>query len=219
MATKNPALPGPGQTDLWEELSVRHHWFHILRAAIIDNKIAEMGTTAWAVYCVIKAYTDLETGASYPSQSTIASHLGTSVDTVQRALKKLQEMELVEQEVRGRKSVYRLVEHVPLDRVHTDEVGTRTRHTIAHAHQPYAPVHFQSFVNQLQDFAKSGNLPAGATFNIKLVVNNIQQGDNGTVIMVDTVEAGANGRTGAFDSAVTDVTEKLKRQMNLLKTV
>jgi DNA-binding transcriptional ArsR family regulator len=213
------ALPGPGQTDLWEELSVRHHWFHILRAAIIDNKIAEMGTTAWAVYCVIKAYTDLETGASYPSQSTIASHLGTSVDTVQRALKKLQEMELVEQQVRGRKSVYRLVEHVPLDQVRTDEFGGKHRRTVAHASQPYAPLEFQRFVNQLQDFAKSGNLPAGATFNIKLVVNNIQQGDNGTIFMVDTVEAGENGRTGAVDVAATDVTAKLRKQMSMLKTI
>jgi len=207
------------QPDLWGELSVRHHWFHILRAAIIDNKIAEMGTTAWAVYCVIKAYTDLETGASYPSQSTIASHLGASVDTVQRALKKLQEMELVQQQVRGRKSVYRLVEQVPLEKVHINELGVRTRKTVAHAHQPYAPMEFQGFVKQLQDFARSGNLPAGATFNVKLVVNNIQQGDNGTIFLVDTVDTGATGRTELPHSAVTDVTDKLRRQMNTLKTI
>lgn len=191
------------QKEIWDELSVRHHWFHILRSAIIDNKIAEMGFSAWAVYCVVKAYTDLETGASYPSQSTIAGHLDTSVDTVQRALKKLIEMKLIEQEVRGRRSVYRLVEHVPLDRIKVDERGAKTRTTVAHATQTYAPLGFQGFISQLQDFAKNGKIPDGASFNVtvKLNVTNIHQGDHSTVHISNVIPDDSIEVTPAFDAA------------------
>lgn len=185
------------QNDLWEELNVKHQWFHILRAAILDNKIAEMGTTAWSVYCVIKAYTHLDSGESFPSQARIAGHLGVSVDTVARATDKLTEMGLIQKEKQGRKSMYRLIETVPLEL-------KRDSSRAGQASQPYVPLGFQSFINQLQNYARTGNLPEGATFNVTLNITNVSQGDNSTVnISQVTVQdpSGANLRMDAVDSA------------------
>lgn len=196
----NDIVPQAGQSDLWEELAVKHQWFHILRAAILDNKIAEMGTTAWAVYCVIKAYTHLDTGESFPGQTKIAGHLGVSVDTVARATDKLIELGLVVKKKVGRHSSYQLIEAVPLERA-------RDKVRVGEAKQEYAPLGFQSFIHQLQEYARSGQLPPGATFNVTLNVTTITQGDHSTVNINQVSVAEPSGhiiRTGAGHSDVID---------------
>lgn len=214
----NEVAPAVGQGELWEELAVRHHWFHILRATIIDNQIAKMGTTAWAVYCVIKAYTDLKTGTSFPSQQTIAGHLGVSVDTVQRALKVLLEMKLVEQHIRGRKSLYGLVEQVPVDKVSRDRFGTTvSSEPYGTAQIPYVPIQFAEQINKLIESAKSGELPAHIHINI------IQQGDNSTAYVANSMEIHGStvktSRMGAADSAVVDASEKIAKRRQVLNDI
>jgi DNA-binding transcriptional ArsR family regulator len=90
------------QPELWEELKVENHWFHVVRAMIQRDKIAEMGVYAWAVYCVLKSYAALDTGKSYPGRDAIAKHVGISLDTVDRALTKLDEMGIVARRKLGR---------------------------------------------------------------------------------------------------------------------
>lgn len=186
-----------GQSELWEELNVKHQWFHILRAAIIDNKIAEMGASAWAVYCVIKAYAQLNTGESFPSQAKIAGHIGVSVDTVQRAIDRLIELKLVTREKVGRRSQYHLIESFPLERKSDGERVGQVEH-------PYMPMQFNDLIGQIKAYASSGRLPPGATFNVTLNVTHITQGDNSTVNINQVSVADPNGRTDAVYSAALE---------------
>lgn len=186
-----PAGQG-GQSELWEELTVKNQWFHVMRADILDNKIAEMGTTAWCVYCIIKAYTNLKSGESWPSQATIAGHMGVSVDTVARATQKLEEMGKIKSEKKGRKRQYLTVEQVPLERK-SDQVRVGT------AEQNYVPMLFEPIMNQLKQYASEGKLPPNAPFNITFNVNLISQGDNSTV-NINNVSASPSGEMPGNDA-------------------
>lgn len=161
------------QNELWDELKVDSHWFHVVRSMIIRDRIAEMGVNAWAVYCVLKAYTQLDTGRTWPSQDKIANHIGASVDTVARATDRLIELGIVEKRRVGRHNEYSLIEQIPL-RGRQDEI-------VAFGERDYAPLGFKRFLDELKAFAKTGEVIPGASFKITLNVNLIQQGDNSTV--------------------------------------
>jgi len=158
--------------DLWPELKVEHHWFHIVRAMILRGKIAEMGVHAWAVYCVLKSYTALNTDRAWPSQQKIAEHLGLSTDTVMRSIERLVQLNVINKRRIGKRNEYELMESVPI----SDPAGN----VVATGRQTYTPMAFQSMMNELKEFARSGSLPAGGV-KIELSVNFIQQGDHGTV--------------------------------------
>lgn len=162
-----------GQPELWDELKVDSHWFHVVRSMILRDRIAEMGINAWAVYCVLKAYTQLDTGKTWPSQDKIADHIGASVDTVARATDRLVELGIVEKRKVGRHNEYTLIEQIPL-RDQGDEI-------VAYGEKGYAPLGFKRFLDELKSFAKTGELVQGSALKITLNVNFIQQGDNGVV--------------------------------------
>jgi DNA-binding transcriptional regulator YhcF (GntR family) len=213
----NPAVTtgvDAGQSELWEELAVKNQWFHVLRAAILDNKIAEMGMTAWAVYCVIKAYTNMKSGDSWPSQSTIAGHLGVSVDTVARATEKLITLDMVKREKRGRSSVYRLIESIPLARK-SDNIR------VADAKQQYIPLGFESFIDQLKLYAKDGQLPQGANFQVTFNITNVVQGDNSTVNISNVTLSDPEQitRTHAVNSAIDVIAKRLTNRTKALRTL
>jgi hypothetical protein len=149
---------------------------------IMGDKIAQMGPNAWAVYSVLKAYTNFESGQSSPSQERIAGHIGASVDTVGRALDRLIELKVVEKKRVGRHNEYRLMESFPIRK--KDDQGTE----VATASDFYRPKGFQSLVEQLRALAKTGDMPKGATFHIQ--VNVISQGDNSSVHVGDVVMGG-----------------------------
>lgn len=207
-----PATTGAAQSELWEELTVKNQWFHVLRAAIIDNKIAEMGMTAWAVYCVIKAYTNMKSGDSWPSQATIAGHLGVSVDTVARATEKLIQLDMVKRERQGRSSVYRLIESVPLARKSDNS-------RVADAKQQYVPLGFENFIDQLKQYARDGNFPQGANFQVTFNITNVVQGDNSVVNIsqVTVSDAEPIGRTDAVNAALSSITNRLTTRTKVLK--
>lgn len=162
------------QGALWPEINVEHHWFHIVRAMILRGRIAEMGANAWAVYCIIKGHTDLNSGKAFPSQDRIADLAGMSVDSVARATDRLIELGIVSKTKRGRVNEYRLVEEIPMTLQGQDEV-------IAKGTRDYAPMAFQNFVHQIKEFAERGLAPTDGNIKIVLNVNFIQQGDNSTV--------------------------------------
>ena len=69
----------------------------------IDNRVIERaaGVNALAVYLVLANHADTN-GECYPSHSGIATTLGISEDTVQRALKSLRDAELISWRRKGR---------------------------------------------------------------------------------------------------------------------
>lgn len=162
------------QGEPWEEKTVKALWFHIVREQVQSGEIARVGAVPWAVYCAVKSHTGLETGDAFPSNARIAELVGVSMDTVQRALKKLAEAGLVNAvKRRGRGSSYSVNEKIPMD----DSKGQPW----ATAERKYVPLQFTNFVDELQRLAKTGNLPTDKGITINLVVQHVTQGDHGTV--------------------------------------
>lgn len=192
------------QGELWEELKVEHHWFHIVRGMIYRGLLRDMTPMGWAVYCVLKAHTDLESGQSRPSIKRIADLIGVSHDTIQRTMKHLIEMDIVRVEKRGKSNEYHLKEQMAMT--------TRTGELFGVAERTYAPNYFQDFVKQLKAFAESGNLPPsdkGITINVTLNVQNIHQGDGGTVTMnVQNVQV---ADAGSSTEALSDLQKRVSK--------
>lgn len=195
------------QGDLWEEKRVEHLWFHVVRGMIMKGEIARMGAVPWAVYCVLKAHTNLESGDSAPGIERISELVGTSHDTIQRALKTLIEMEYVQVRKRGRQNVYALTEKM--------DIVTHDGEPYATAAKKYAPMSFKHFVEELQRFASTGNLPndKSITFNVNVTVNNINQGDHGQVIIgeVKPVYVGSGNQTFSSDQLAHELRQRLRR--------
>lgn len=68
-----------------------------LRFAMVPEWVLllPLTTTALAVYCHLARYADAETHEAWPSGATLADRLEVSVDTVQRAIRQLAELEAV----------------------------------------------------------------------------------------------------------------------------
>ena len=162
------------QGELWEELKVEHHWFHIVRSMILRGQLAEMGPVAWAVYCVIKAHTSLNDGKSFPSQDRIAKMIGASVDTVGRATERLIELAVIEKKKRGNRNEYFLLEKVPMT--------TQQGEVVAHGNATYIPMQFERIMNDIKEFAKSGavNTQSPMHITLNMPVTIVNQGDNST---------------------------------------
>lgn len=158
----------------WEEKTVKALWFHLVREMIQGGEIARIGAVPFAVYCVVKSHTGLETGDAFPSNARIAELVGVSLDTVQRALKKLAQAGLISAvKKRGRGSSYSVIEKIPLEEKSGEPWATGER--------KYVPMQFTGFVEELQRLARTGNLPTDTAIHINLVVQNITQGDHGIV--------------------------------------
>ena len=150
----------------WEEKTVKALWFHIVREQVQSGEIARVGAVPWAVYCAVKSHTGLETGDAFPSNARIAELVGVSLDTVQRALKKLAEAGLVSAvKRRGKGSSYSVNEKIPMDDAQGEPWAT--------AERKYVPLQFTNFVAELQRLATTGNLPTDKGITINLVVQNV----------------------------------------------
>lgn len=165
------------QGDLWKELEVRHLWFHVVRGMVTEGEIAKIGAIPFCVYLVIKAHSDLRTGSSRPSITTIARLLDVSADTVERAQKKLVAQGYLTVMKQGRKNIYQAIEKIQITDNNGEHWGTGER--------PYASLKYAGFVEDLQRLARNGNIPGDQNITINVTVNvqnNITQGDGGTVI-------------------------------------
>lgn len=166
------------QGELWEELSLDTLWFHVMRGQIYRGVIKEFGVMGWAVYSVLKAHTNLNSGEAFPSLQRIADLIGVSHDTVQRAMAKLIELKVVKADKSNKNNRYTLTEKVAMT--------TRTGALYAVGERQYVGKEFEGFIGQLQRFAKSGNLPPaekGININVTFNIQNITQGDGGNVTM------------------------------------
>ena len=173
------------QGELWEELSVESTWVHLLRSMFTgeDPLAGKIGSTPFFVYAAIKCHADINTGSTFPAIDTIARQTKLSHDTVERSIKTLIKNGLIQVHKRGRNNHYTLIEQVPLRHKESGE-------TFGTAQMKYEPKQFQSFMNELKEFAQSGNPPGNKAININITVNvqNITQGDGGTVNMISSFE-------------------------------
>jgi hypothetical protein len=189
------------QAELFDGLSVDNHWFHVMRGGIRRGLIAQLGTTPWAVYCVLKANTDLGTGTSNIGQPKIADLTGLSVDTIARATDKLIKMGLVRKSRVGRHSEYMLIEEVPMTR--RGEGGQVV--DVATARRDYVPVQFQDMIAQLQALVRDGAALKDKSIQINF---NLITGEHATVTINQT--GGITPGMGAVRSSVVDVADKLR---------
>lgn len=198
-----PQLLEEGQGELWDELHLEHHWFHIVRSMLVRGQLAEMGANAWAVYCVIKAHTSLSDGRAWPSQSKIATMVGLSVDTVSRATDRLIVLGLVSKRKKGNHNEYFLIEKVPM----TSKNGT----VVAFGNATYVPLQFEKIINQMKEFAKSGGIttksPMHITLNMPITIVN--QGANST-FNINNVSIQGNG----IDESSLEVWAKVVNKIN-----
>lgn len=203
----------PHQAELWEELTVKSQWFHVMRTDILDNMIAQMGANAWAVYCIIKAYSNMKTGESWPSQAKIAEHMGCSVDTVGIATKKLLEMGKITVEKRGRSNLYRTIDAVQLERKYDQlRVGA--------AQKPYVPMEFQTFIKELEAYAASGQLGPNANFQVTLNITQITgEHANVTINNVSVAPTEDPQRAAAVRSALDVVARGLTNKTRALRSL
>jgi DNA-binding MarR family transcriptional regulator len=167
------------QTELWPtDTQAETLFFHVLRAMIQRDKIAEMGTTTFCVYVVLKSYASLEAGYLNPSRETIARHIGASEPTVDRAIKRLVEMGLVRKQPNTSKDArgneYELIEAIPM-------ISKATREVVGHGESKYIPLQFEALRKQLEAFAASGKMGKG--LEVKIILNNnfITQAPDSTV--------------------------------------
>lgn len=203
MSSKN--LPTAKQGELWQELAVEHHWFHIVRAMILNGQLRDIGPNAWAAYCVIKAHTALDSGESWPSMDTIAKLIGVSKPTAERAVKTLIDDGIVERgRKKGRSGTFKIRESVPM---------TLQGEVIAKGERAYSPLGFQDFITELQRYAKHGIEPSDGRISINFTVNVINQGDNGSVQIGDVNVVG--------DTAIDreEVQKRLADMKRILKSL
>lgn len=191
------------QGELWDELKVEHHWFHVVRSMILRGQLAEMGAVAWAVYCVMKAHTSLNEGCSWPSQDKIATLIGVSVDTVARATDRLIELRVVSKRKKGNRNEYFLLEKVPMT--------TQEGEVVAYGNATYVPMQFEKIMNQMKEFAKSGAVHAQSPMHITLnmPVTIINQGDNSTVTINNVTLEGSHS-----DETSKQVWSKIVNKIN-----
>jgi DNA-binding transcriptional regulator YhcF (GntR family) len=171
---------------------------------ILNGDLKQMGTNAWAAYCIIKAHTSLDTGESFPGIETIADLMGVSKPTAERAVKSLIDDGYVERgRKRGRAGTFKIKESVPM---------TLEGEVIARGERTYAPLEFKSFIDQLQNFAKTGVQPSDGRITINFTVNVVNQGDNGNVHIGDVrVESDSSADRAEVQRRLAEMKSILKK--------
>lgn len=196
------------QGELWDDLRVEKHFFHIFKHLLMRGQAGEMGPNAWLVYCMLKAHANHTSGEIFAAQQTIANRCHLSVDTVQRSIDRLCEMGILEKKRVGRRNNYLIIENIPMTRA--DEKGGAV---VGVAQRTYVPQMFAEMVKQLGIFAASGDLPTDRNIAINVHVNFINQGDNSTFTINNITASpdGQNGEPSAFVNAYDVVADRLRR--------
>lgn len=74
-------------------------WYYV-ENVIIDAHLADIGTTAFSLYCVLARFTDHDSRACWPSIRTLAKRMGCSVNTIRTATATLTDAGLIAVEKR-----------------------------------------------------------------------------------------------------------------------
>lgn len=180
-------------------------WFHIFRTMISNGDMAKMGPYAFAVYCVIKAHANINTGFSHPSIETIAEKAGISVSEAKRSLDKLSAMGYVSIGKKGRNNNYRLREKIEI--IDPDGQAQAT------AAWDYLPTGVSAAVKDLKGAMESGDFGGARIVHIKHLVVNMNTG-SGTQINVDISRINDSPLKKSLQSALAKVLAKGSMTIN-----
>ncbi|MBK6556287.1 MAG: helix-turn-helix domain-containing protein [Comamonadaceae bacterium] len=150
------------QTELFEAQTT---WFHVFKNMIDNGDVAKMGPHACTVYLVIKAHTNYSTGMSFPAIETIAVKSGISVAQVKRELVKLESMQYITKEKKGRSNHYTLREKVDIK----DDAGRPS----AVATWDYLPSSVTAAVADLKNVLVTGKAENARIVHIERLTVNI----------------------------------------------
>jgi len=111
-------------------VKVRATWFRIMDEWVHRGGIRTIGTTALAVYTIIKSFADFNTGIASVTQAHIARLIGKDRSTVVRQIKVLLEHELIrypedDHARRSRDRSYIVVEHLLARSAETGQLAGR----------------------------------------------------------------------------------------------
>ena len=145
------------------------NWFHIFKSVIDSGQAGEMGPTCFLVYAVVKSHIHLESGTAFPKLETIAYKSNLTKKTVQKCLKKLQDMGFVTRtDIPGRSPRFKLQEKlqvtVPND-AGDDEMMLATF--------DYVPMGVRKAVQDIKNLQVTGELPENSVVNIKNMTVNV----------------------------------------------
>ncbi len=134
-------------------------WFHLFRSMIQSGQIAELGTSVFAVYCVVKSHSNFQTGTSFVSVSRIGELTGLGKRAVLNCMAKLKEKNLIHVEKIGRQNYYRINEHLPVVDSNKNQVGTFSFE--------YQPTKIVQIKQELEQFLRHG-IPQNARVTINI---------------------------------------------------
>lgn len=142
-------------------------WFHVFRGSIFKKDCKEMGPYGYAVYSVIKAHVDFETGLCNPSVHRISDLSGISERQVARELVRLEKRGFLRREGRRKSNLYRVMEDFPV-------IDAKKAH-VATVKAPYVPLQVEALRERIKSILTDGTVVAGdqhITINIQVNAGN-----------------------------------------------
>lgn len=155
-------MPSPSQLELFQADPT---WFHFFRDLIISGKWARMSFPAKSVYPCVKSHCNYESGIAFPSIDRLARLSGVSIPSVLKALRELEELDLLSAEKQtGKSTIYRIKEIIQP----TDGNGKPAGNQISFN---YVPNLTAKTLDQLREYLKNGR---NTTFNLfNITINNV----------------------------------------------
>jgi hypothetical protein len=171
-------------------------FFSLFRQMFIQGTVAEIGGTAFTVYCAIKAHVDFSTGESFPSQKLLAEQTGFSERQIIKSLKILEQHRLLEKTREHTRNIYRLKERLVIDKTMV-------------ATWDYLPATLKKARQELRNFALTGELKDAKVIHIEihnLTIDTFVAGDHVTVEKIDL--------NGISDPVLRTIMERLLAHRN-----
>lgn len=122
--------------------------------------VAKIGANAFAIWAAIKAHSDYQTGESWPSVRRLMELTGVASATVQKALRTLEDNQLLRSEMRGRRRIYIARERLDV------ALGGRVLCTIV---LDYVPAKFRERLARVKESIRTGEPDAEAFSQVELI--------------------------------------------------
>ncbi len=162
-------------------LAAQTQWFHVFKSMIDQGEVAKIGPHAFAVYAVIKAHTNYNTGLSFPGIDLISEKSGVSPAQIKRELRVLEEAGYITRKRVGRSNHYTLREKIQV----TDEHGRPQ----ALATWGYVPKNVKQALEDLRDLLVAGDLAGARIVHIERLNMQINVGGENTQINLESLLA------------------------------
>ena len=164
-------------------------WFHIFKEIIRNGTWAKLTTNAKAIYPVVKAFANWETGSAFPSIDTLQHHSGLARASVIKALKELESQGLlIKNAEKGKSSAYSLIEQFDVK----DDSGNKA----ASVTFDYIPASAASAIAEFKRMLADGfQSPDGKTNFIKIQNLNVNIHTGSGSNMVNNILSGLDEAT------------------------